>query len=336
MTELAHIHRTVDGVAEIDVVGDGLFGGRTAVTVAGVHQLIVVGAVVQHPEKAVPVGTAQQDDVVFIYLSDGLYSLFIYRLQQLVERVAVLEIVGDGLVHQFVAQNGGLAAIAIGYLAPDIAELLLALLTFEQPGVTVSVVDVIARLSAWTVVHIQNQIQVVGLAPGDDRVDACVAILLACLSHVILVAEQLVVERQTNGVGTLIGNEVDILTCHVVILELLPELGSGVGTHGLFHHQVDHPRRVGTSETEHVTLGVQPVAQVCALNQEFLTVGLDEVVAVDGDEPIGIVLLAHVAGHQQERKEINECFLHCFVMICLFWMYIPFLLGCCTFRPCRS
>ena len=166
MTELAHIHRTVDGVAEIDVVGDGLFGGRTAVTVAGVHQLIVVGAVVQHPEKAVPVGTAQQDDVVFIYLSDGLYRLFIYRLQQLVERVLVGKIVSDGLVHQFVAQNGGLAAIAIGYLAPDIAELLLALLTFEQPGVTVSVVDVIARLSAWTVVHIQNQIQVVGLAPG--------------------------------------------------------------------------------------------------------------------------------------------------------------------------
>ena len=95
-------------------------------------------------------------------------------------------------------------------------------------------------------------------------------------------------------------------------------------------------RRVGTSETEHVTLGVQPVAQVCALNQEFLTVGLDEVVAVDGDEPIGIVLLAHVAGHQQEREEINYSFLHFRMLIFLFWMYIPFLLGCCTFRPCRS
>ena len=302
----------------------------------GVHQLIVVGGVVQHPEETVPVGTAQQDDVVFIYLSDGLYRLFIYRLQLLIQLVSVLEIVSDRLVHQFVAQDGGLTAIAIGYLAPYLAEQLLTLFTLEEPGVAMSVVDIVARLSTRTVVHVQNQIQTIGLTPRDHRVDTLIAILLARLSHVVLIGEQLVVEWQSDGVCPLMGNEVDILACHVVILELLPELGCSIRPHGLFHHEVDHPRRVGTSETEHIPLRVQPVAQIGALNQEFLTVRFDEVVPLDSHKPSGIVLLAYVAGHQQERKEINYSFLHCLVMICLFWMYIPFLLGCCTFRPCRS
>ena len=58
MAELSHVHRAADGVAEVDIVGDGLLGGRTAIAVAGVHQFIVVGVIVEHPEETVPVGAA--------------------------------------------------------------------------------------------------------------------------------------------------------------------------------------------------------------------------------------------------------------------------------------
>ena len=77
MSELAHIHRTVDGVAEVDVVCDGLLGGWSAVAMAGVHQFIVVAGIVEHPEEAVPVGSAQQDDVVLINIANCLNTFLI-------------------------------------------------------------------------------------------------------------------------------------------------------------------------------------------------------------------------------------------------------------------
>ena len=122
MAELSHVHRAADGVAEVDVVGDGLLGGRTSIAMTGVHQLVVVARIVEHPEEAVPMGTAEQDDVVLVHLADGLHTALVERLQELVERVAVGEVMGDGLVHQFVAEDGGLLPVALGYLLPDGAE----------------------------------------------------------------------------------------------------------------------------------------------------------------------------------------------------------------------
>ena len=103
MSELTHVHRTADGIAEIDVVGNGFLGGRTAVTMTGEHELVVVADIIEHPEETVPMGSAQQDDVVRIHLADGSYTTFVERLQQGVERILVLEIMGNGLVHQLIA-----------------------------------------------------------------------------------------------------------------------------------------------------------------------------------------------------------------------------------------
>ena len=242
VAELTHIHRALNGVAEVDVVTDGLSGSRTSIAVAGVHQLIIVRGIVEHPEEAVPMGAAQQDDVVLVDLANGFHTALVERLQQGVERVLVAEVVSDRLVHQLVAQDDGLLLVAVGYLAPNLAEELLRRFALEEPGIAVPIIDVVARLSAWAVVHIEDEIEPVGTAPTDDAVDALVAILCACLAHIVLVGEELVVEGQADGVGTLLSNEVDVGTGHIVVLELLPELGCEVRTYGFLEEQVDHPR----------------------------------------------------------------------------------------------
>ena len=81
MSELTHIHGSVDGIAEIDVMGNGFLDGRTAVTMTGEHELVVVADIIEHPEETVPMSPAQQDDVVRIHLADDSDTTFVERLQ---------------------------------------------------------------------------------------------------------------------------------------------------------------------------------------------------------------------------------------------------------------
>ena len=85
MTEFTHVHRTINGVAEVDVVGDGFLGGRTAVTMTGVHQFVIIAGIVEHPEETIPMGASEQDDMVLVYLANRLYTTLIEGLQQGVE-----------------------------------------------------------------------------------------------------------------------------------------------------------------------------------------------------------------------------------------------------------
>ena len=155
-----------------------------------------------------------------------------------------------------------------------------------------SVVDIVASLSTRTVVHVKYKIEVVCLAPAHHRVDALVAVFLASHAHIILIGEEFVVKGQSDGVGTLLSNEIDVGLGNVVVLELLPEFGSKVGTYGLLHHQVDHPSRVGTSETEHISLGVKPVSKIGSLYQQLLAVGFDKVVTANGHKSLRALLPA--------------------------------------------
>ena len=104
-----------------------------------------------------------------------------------------------------------------------------------------TIINIIARLTAWAVVHIQNEIQVIGLAPVHHRIDALITVFSTCLSHIILIGEELIVKRQTDGVGALTGDEIDIGLGYVIVLELLPELGGGIRSYSLLEQQVDHP-----------------------------------------------------------------------------------------------
>ena len=76
----------------------------------------------------------------------------------LVQVFLVLKVMGNGLVSQFISQDNGLVLVTVGDALPDTAEQLLTLLALEEPGLAMSVVDIITRLSAWAVVHIQNKV----------------------------------------------------------------------------------------------------------------------------------------------------------------------------------
>ena len=122
MAEFSHVHRTINGVAEVDVVGDGFFSSRTTVTMTGVHQFIIVAGIVEHPEETIPVGTSKQDDMVLIHLANCLHTTLIKGLQQGVERILISEVMGDRFIHQLVAQNRRFLTVTTGYLAPDVTE----------------------------------------------------------------------------------------------------------------------------------------------------------------------------------------------------------------------
>ena len=131
-------------------------------------------------------------------------------------------------------------------------------------------------------------------------------VLLSCLTHIVLIGEEFVVEGQTDSVGTLRGNEVDISTGDIVIFELLPELCGEIRAYSLFEEQVNHPGRVGASETEHVAFRIQPVTEVRALYQQLLSIGLNQVVAIDGNEASCDFLFATCCAgseHEEKRQE---------------------------------
>ena len=272
MARLAHIHGQARLVAEVDVILDGLGRGVATVAVTGVHDVVIEGPVAEHVEVGVPAGTAHQDHVVGVHLADSLDGTHVERLELLIQFLLVLEVMGDRLVHQFIAQNHRLVLVAGGDALPDVDEQLLARLALEQPGIAMAVVDVVARLSARTVMHVENEVKTRGTAPVHHRIDAGKAVLILGTAHVVLVGEKPVVERQADGVGSLACDESDVGTGDVVVLELLPEVGSKIRTHSLLDHQIDHPRRIGLAQAEHVTLGVEPVAQVGALDIELLAV----------------------------------------------------------------
>ena len=301
MARLAHVHRQPRLVAEVDVILDGLGRGVTAVAVAGVHDVVVKLPVGEHEEVRVPAGTAQQDDVVGVHLADGFDGTLVERFEQLVQFVLVLEVVRYRLVHQFVAQDHGLVLVAGSDALPDVNEQLLARLALEQPRIAVTVIDVVAGLPTRAVVHVENQVEARGPAPIHHRVDAGKSVLLPGAPHVILIGEESVVEGQTDGVGTLTRDETDVGAGDVVVLELAPEVGGKVRTHGLLDHQVNHPRRVGLAQAEHIALGVEPVAQVGALDIQFLAVGLHQVCPFYMDKiALGLLCVKPQGKYQRE------------------------------------
>ena len=211
---------------------------------------------------------------------------------------------GDGLVHQLIAEDGGLVLVTVGNLAPDVAEELLRGLTFVDPGIAVAIVDVVARLTSRTIMHVENQIEMVGTAPANNAVDTLIAVFLACLPHIVLIGKELVVEGQTDGVGSLLCNEVDVGLRYIIVLELLPEVGRGIRTHCFLKEQVDHPSRVRAAETEHIALGIQPIAEVCTLNKQLFTIGLNKINTLYGNKSCRLLHFLRGAGSQQEHGKV--------------------------------
>ena len=251
---------------------------------AGVHDVVVEGPVGEHVEVGVPTCTAQQNHVILIHLADGLDRALVERLKLLVQFLLVLEVVGNRLVHQLIAENHRFVLVAGGDALPDVDEQLLAGLALKQPRIAMAVVDVVTRLTSGAVMHVENQVETLGTTPFHHRIDTGKAVLPFGEAHIVLVGEEPVVERQANGVGTLPCDETDVVTGDVVVLELTPEIGGEVRSNGLLDHQVNHPRRIGLAESEHIALGVEPVAQIGTLDIELLTVRLHQIGSFHANE----------------------------------------------------
>ena len=235
----------------------------------------------------------------------GLFDSLVKRLKLLIEILDIIKIWGDRLIDKVICQNHRLVLIVLGDLLPDVAEKLLGSLAFEQPRVAIAVVDVVACLSSWSIVHIEDDIETIFTAPADGIVKPFKAILIGSQSHIVLVCEELVVEWDTDGVGSCRSDELNVLFSHIVVLEHLPELCSKVRTDHFTEHLVYKSCGICLLEAEHIALRIKPVAEICSLDEELGSVRSHKVLSVDPDEIGGRNSSAGVA--TAEHQTCNEC-----------------------------
>ena len=62
---------------------------------------------------------------------------------------------------------------------------------------------------------------------------------------------------------------------------VFPKVGGSVRTDELAEHFVDEMRGIGVPETEHITFRIEPVAEVCAFDEQACAVRVTEICAVD-------------------------------------------------------
>lgn len=146
-----------------------------------------------------------------------------------------------------------------------------------------SVINIVARLSARAIVHVQNQMQAVFAAPFYGLVHHAESLSFIVLAHIIFACEEFVVERQADGVGTCACDVGDIILGDIMVLESLPERSGEIRTSQLADHSVDHPLAVGFLEVEHIAFRIEPVAQVGTYDVEFAAIWLYKILALHDD-----------------------------------------------------
>ena len=162
---------------------------------ASVHNLIIIFRIRKHLEIAVPLGGPKQYDMVSVHLPDRRHRTLMQSLQLPVHLIHLLEIRGYRLINQLIAQNHRLIFIIVRDPSPNRAEKLLALLTLEQPGITIAIVNIISGLATRSIVHVQDQVNAIVTAPADNAVHTGKTILIGFQSHIILIREQFIMER---------------------------------------------------------------------------------------------------------------------------------------------
>ena len=206
------------------------------------------------------------------------------RLQFGIKLRNILEIRSNRLIDKVIRNDHWLILIVLCNTLPDVAEKLLGSLTLEEPRIAVAVIDIVSCLSSRGIMHVKYYIETMRTAPADHVIQSLETILIRRQTHIILVCEEFVVEWYTDGIRSLGSDELDILLGHIVVLEHLPELCSKVRADHLLEHLVDHPCRVGLLETEHISLRIKPVTEVCSLDEKGITVRLDQILAAYTDE----------------------------------------------------
>ncbi len=111
--------------------------------------------------------------------------------------------------------------------------------------------------------HIEDEVEVVGLAPAYNAVDAGETILILSKSHIVFVGEEFIMEWKADGIGSCGSNEVDVIFSDVIIFESCPELGGVVRPYEFADKLIDLARGIHPLESKHVSFGIKPVAKIC-------------------------------------------------------------------------
>ena len=287
VARLAHVHRDACAFGDLGVTPHGTVivdGVAERIVVAGEHLVLAEREVVEGREVGVPLRAGEHDHVVGVRFANGVGRAALHGGEKSVKLLLVGEVAGDGLVHEVVAEDGGVVGVARGDGAPDFAVLALEPLAPEEPRVAVAVVDVRAGLPAGAVMHVEDDLEPVGAAPADGGVQAAEALRGVVGAEVVLGGEELVVEGEADGVRAGRGDEGDVGLGDVVVLEGRPEVRRLLGADELAEHLVDEVRGVALAEAEHVAFGVEPVAEVRPPDEELPAVSVDEICARCVDE----------------------------------------------------
>ena len=198
---------------------------------ASIHYFIVKLRILERLEVTVPLSTTQQNNMVIVHFTDSSYAFLINIFQFTVQFFHIREIRSDRFIEKFIAENYRLILIPVCNLTPNIAVQLLAGFTFKQPGIPVTIIYIITRLSARSIVHIENQIKIGFTTPFHNTVYTGKAILTGSQPHKVLIRKKLIMERKTDGIRTCILNKLNILTSDIIVFECFPELSSKVRSH---------------------------------------------------------------------------------------------------------
>ena len=108
--------------------------------------------------------------------------------------------------------------------------------------------------------HIEDDAQVLVATPVHDPVNQAKSLCAVVPAHIILVGEEFVMERYANGVHARLGNVMNVGLGDIVLLELVPEVGRKLLARQFTKHLVDETIGRSFAETEHIPLGIDPVA----------------------------------------------------------------------------
>ncbi len=307
MPYLSHKHRAAALVAKVDIRLNCRSCGVASIAMAGEHQLRVIFRVFQRLEIAVPLWGADKDHMVLVNLTNRRHSPFVEGLELGIEFILIIEICGNRLVYQFIAENHRLVLIIIRNRLPYVAELFLRLLAFKKPRIAIRIVDIVSGLTAGGIMHVKNEIKVVGATPAHHAVYPCKTILAGCKPHVVFICEEFVMKRQADCVGAGRRDIVNVCLGYIVVFKLLPEFCGFVRSDKMTEKVIDLAWRVHALEAEHVTFRIKPVAKICSDNEKLASIGLYQIMAFNLHE-LNLLLRGISLTRATPR---NRCKQHC-------------------------
>ena len=260
-----HVDGKIDRIAKMNKILNVGLKGVAPVPVTCVHHLAIEFRIPENFKIAVPLCSSQKHDVVVIDRTNGGYCLFVERLQGSIQFGHIISKIGSyRLIQEIVTQNHRFILVPGSYFLPDGDKNFLTFGTGHQPGITVTVVDVVACLTTRGIMHVENQINFGFAAPVQQGIDALKSVLAGREAQVIFLCKQLVMKRQTDGIDSRTLKETDILPRDIVVLEFFPEFVCEVGTCQFPECLVNQTGRARSLETEHISFRVKPVAQINA------------------------------------------------------------------------